>query len=446
MLPDGSGCSGGDSRSAGHDELSNSRAAQRFDRATGWKCARADEPARSGDDPPAGEGCPELDELVAIHETRRRLEHRESALLAEMADRGTCDALHGHPTGMWLAHRTRQSRAAANRQVRTAQRLHTRYQALAQAFEDGIVGWQHVRVFDQVANQRIWPAMVDLLPRLIDLAKVATFDRWAQEVRGIAELLDQDGGYDPARDPANNRLSLIPTTDGVTHISGQLVGELAPTITKLLEAETDKVLTRHRSDAERSDGEIPVPSRAQAAAEALGELVDRGSGVADGEGRLPEPEIVVVYNADTGELTDDNDRRLSPEIMRFIIAAGLIRPAHLTRTGDPLTMGHTLRYANRQQRRALLLRDGGCVFPGCDRPPSWCDAHHVDCWDDNGPTDLNNLALLCRHHHRVTHRPGWTMSRDHDNPEQVTFRWRTPTGRLIESQRHRLEGGPTTAA
>ena len=53
--------------------------------------------------------------------------------------------------------------------------------------------------------------------------------------------------------------------------------------------------------------------------------------------------------------------------------------------GGPLRMARTLRYANRHQRRALLARDGGCIFPGCDRPPSWRDAHHDDEWDDRGP-------------------------------------------------------------
>ena len=56
------------------------------------------------------------------------------------------------------------------------------------------------------------------------------------------------------------------------------------------------------------------------------------------------------------------------------------------------------------------MRDGGCVFPGCDRPVQWCAAHHVEEWDrDHGNTDLPLLALACRHHHGVTHRRGWTM-------------------------------------
>jgi hypothetical protein len=363
---------------------------------------------------------------------------------------------------MWLADRTQHSPQVCRSQVNIAARLQRRYPKLAEALEAGRVGWQHVKVVDSAGNDRNWQALADLLPALIDLAQVAGFERWAREVRGIAQRLDQDGGYDPATDPANNHLHLVPTTDGITYVSGQLVGELALTIRKLIDGETDRVLKRYRADAEATGGDTPVPSRGQACAEALGELLDRGSGVPDGKGKLPEPEIVVILNdtgdtEDGGELTDDDGNHLSPHILRFIIAAGLIRPMEVSGAGDPLRMGRTLRYANRHQRRALLARDGGCIFPGCDRPPSWCDAHHVDEWDDNGPTDINNLGLLCRHHHRVTHRPGWTMTRtaqppttqpndpNTGDPDQVRFRWRTPTGRLIDSQRHHQRSHPTAA-
>jgi hypothetical protein len=100
-------------------------------------------------------------------------------------------------------------------------------------------------VFDRAANSRIRDAMIELLPWIIDLAQVATFERWSQEVRGIADRLDQDGGYDPADDPTNNHLHLVPTTGGITYIHGQLVGELALTIKKLIDAEIEQVLTRY---------------------------------------------------------------------------------------------------------------------------------------------------------------------------------------------------------
>ena len=409
---------------------------------------RDGEPAAiSGDLVGASEGAPELDELVAIAAQRCRLDHRESVLLAEIAQTDVCDVLHGHHPNVWFADRTRQARYTASSRVRTAQRLHNRYGELADALAAGVVGWQHVVVFDRAANSRIRAAMIELLPGIINLAQVATFERWSQEVRGIADRLDQDGGYDPATDPTNNQLHLVPTTGGITYISGQLVGELALTIKKLIDGETDRVLTRYRSDAEASDGDIPVPSRAQAAAEALGELVDRASSIPDATGKLPEPEIVVILNDQTGDLTDDDGNHLSPVILRFIIAAGLIRPLEMAGSGDPLRMGRTLRCANRHQRRALTVRDGGCLFPGCGRPAHWCDAHHADHWDTNGTTDIENLALLCRHHHRVTHRPGWAMTRDQDtgDPNEIRFRWRTPTCRLLESQRHHQRSKPAAA-
>ena len=101
--------------------------------------------------------------------------------------------------------------------------------------------------------------------------------------------------------------------------------------------------------------------------------------------------------------------------------------------GVPLDMGRQVRLANRDQRRALTTRDGGCVFPGCDAPIGWCDAHHVTWWRNNGTTDITNLALICRYHHGVTHRDGWTMTATTDQ----RFTWTTPLGQTLHSQRHR---------
>ena len=96
-------------------------------------------------------------------------------------------------------------------------------------------------------------------------------------------------------------------------------------------------------------------------------------------------------------------------------------------------MGREIRLANREQRRALAKRDGGCIFPGCDCPVGWTDAHHVIWWEHDGPTDIWNLALLCRYHHGVTHRRGWTMTAAGDD----WFTWTTPSGDTLHSQRHR---------
>ena len=84
------------------------------------------------------------------------------------------------------------------------------------------------------------------------------------------------------------------------------------------------------------------------------------------------------------------------------------------------------------ERRALAARDGGCVFPGCDAPAAWTDAHHVVRVADGGTSDANNLALLCRHHHGVVHRPDWSMRHVGDQRFQVV----TPAGVTLDCQRH----------
>jgi hypothetical protein len=80
---------------------------------------------------------------------------------------------------------------------------------------------------------------------------------------------------------------------------------------------------------------------------------------------------------------------------------------------QPLEVGRATRVVSPAQRTALAVRDGGCVFPGCDRPPGWCEAHHLRHWLHGGPTDLDNLALLCWAHHRAVHEGGQRLHPPH---------------------------------
>jgi hypothetical protein len=80
--------------------------------------------------------------------------------------------------------------------------------------------------------------------------------------------------------------------------------------------------------------------------------------------------------------------------------------------GQVLDVGRATRVVPASIRRALIVRDKGCAFPRCDRPPGWTDAHHVIPWARGGPTSLQNLVLLCGHHHDTVHHRGWTVSID----------------------------------
>jgi hypothetical protein len=109
---------------------------------------------------------------------------------------------------------------------------------------------------------------------------------------------------------------------------------------------------------------------------------------------------------------------------RLRAALALLPPALGGAPTQPLEVGRTSRVVTAAQRAALLVRDGGCAVAGCDRPPAWCEAHHLVHWLHGGPTDLENLALLCRAHHRAVHEGGWRLHRD-------------PDGRLAATPPHR---------
>jgi Domain of unknown function (DUF222)/HNH endonuclease len=93
-------------------------------------------------------------------------------------------------------------------------------------------------------------------------------------------------------------------------------------------------------------------------------------------------------------------------------AAIALLPPPLGAAVELLDLGRATRVVSPGLRRALAVRDGGCAAVGCDRPPAWTDAHHVEHWLHGGPTSLDNLVLLCRVHHRAVHEGGGHLGRD----------------------------------
>jgi hypothetical protein len=98
-------------------------------------------------------------------------------------------------------------------------------------------------------------------------------------------------------------------------------------------------------------------------------------------------------------------------------------------SGEVLDVGRSRRSPSRAQRVAVIARDRHCRYPGCDRPANWSEIHHVVPWQHGGPTDLDNLVLLCSHHHHVIHKPGWICK--FDGPDLLIV---TPLGRELRSR------------
>ena len=101
-----------------------------------------------------------------------------------------------------------------------------------------------------------------------------------------------------------------------------------------------------------------------------------------------------------------------------LLCSGIQTPILISSTGQPLDVGRSQRLFTTRQRMALAARDGGCRWPGCERPPSWCEAHHIDEWQrDHGRTDVDAGILLCRHHHLLLHKQGWQIGRRGRSPD-----------------------------
>jgi hypothetical protein len=175
-----------------------------------------------------------------------------------------------------------------------------------------------------------------------------------------------------------------------------------------------------------TDTDHQAPDEQASGGLASGGLVPDGSALGGGsqaEGRARRGWAGVVSLPWTGRAVPASVARrwachasLTP-----IIARLLRRPRHqVPITVDPawlpLAVGRTQRTATAAQLKALTVRDGGCIHPGCPRTPAYCDAHHVTHWADGGPTTLSNLVLLCRHHHRTLHTGHWTIHPDPGTP------------------------------
>jgi len=171
-----------------------------------------------------------------------------------------------------------------------------------------------------------------------------------------------------------------------------------------------------------ADDRSPAQRRADALVDVCRLALNTGELPVNG-GDRPQLVVTVPYDVlrkelGTGQL--DTGEHLTPTQVRQLACDAMIIPAVLDGDGQVLDYGRARRLVTGPLRRALALRDRGCVWPGCTRPARDCDAHHMTPWHQGGTTALHNCALLCRTHHRRIDRQHWTMRLDADrHPELI---------------------------
>jgi hypothetical protein len=386
------------------------------------------------------------------------LDAAESRLLAELHDRRATEKDAGLATTRWLARDARVPARVAKQRLSTALTLDRFLPAVADAFTEARIGFDHAQVFANVVNVRNADAFAVLAPQYLDTAANTDFYRWRADVRAAAELLDPDGTHDPASDLTRNRLHLSPT-DGLLLLRGELVGDHALIAREAIEAKTDELFRQYSREREQFP-DATIPPRATLGAMALVELLRQAQGIDADSSTGPRTDASIVIHADhapedpanppetalaaagqgTGPVVTTRDgQRLSKSTSAVLVCAALFQVLITSVTGTGVPIAETDGYQpNRAMRRQLRHRDGGCTFPGCGAKPDWCDAHHLEHWPA-GPTALHNLTLLCRRHHRAVHRHGWTVTLGTDG----WTTWTSPGGTTRPGQRHsRVRAGP----
>ncbi len=115
----------------------------------------------------------------------------------------------------------------------------------------------------------------------------------------------------------------------------------------------------------------------------------------------------------------------------------MFRAVVIDHLGVPIDQGHAARLFQPEQKRNIMVRDGGCGHPGCDVPFEWCQIHHVEHWEHDGPTDQTNGLPACSQHHHLWHSDGWSVEPDPDTHHlDQGFIITTPDRRVLRSQRH----------
>ncbi|MGH8966087.1 MAG: DUF222 domain-containing protein, partial [Actinomycetes bacterium] len=230
--------------------------------------------------------------------------------------------------------------------------------------------------------------------------------------------LDPDGAA-PAEEPETVReLRVRPGPDGVVSLTGKLDPEGGARALEVLNS-----LNGRRAPVDGVPDLRSLDRRhADALVEAMSCLLDEGELPSRGGQR---PHLVLTMKLcdlidGLGSATLDTGGCLSAAEARRLACDAAIVPMVLGGDSMPLDVGRQHRLATAAIRDALAQRDRGCAFPSCNRPPRYCQAHHLAHWLDGGDTKTDNMCLLCEYHHTIVHRQGWHIRLDaHSRPEFI---------------------------
>lgn len=229
-----------------------------------------------------------------------------------------------------------------------------------------------------------------------------------EQGRILLDRIDQDGP-EPREDPVDtgNLLRYRRLPGGGVSFRGQFDADTAGAFEALLGP-----VAKPQPMAEGVPDPRTLEQREGDGLAAIIQLAANSGGAPTQGGVKPHLAATLDYQAladGVGTAVLDDGTVLSAATTRRLACDAQLVPIVLGSDSAPLDVGRAHRLVQPQQRNALIARDKGCAFPSCHLPARWTDAHHIIHWADGGSTDLDNLVLLCRTHHRLIHQSQWSI-------------------------------------
>ncbi|OZC73886.1 HNH endonuclease [Rhodococcus sp. 06-462-5] len=404
-----------------------------------------------------------LAESAAVSHEIQLLEARRIALVAEIDTRVSREKLGFPGPAGWLTSTTLLSPSKATKIVALARGLKN-FPDIADAVNTGVMSVDHAALILTFAETppKDLPEEGRVMARKAMIAAATGPEARTGRIRAaITKLEDEFGGKTPpAEDTDRNEFFASKTLNGRLVLKGDfdaITGE------KLLTALSPLTEPRPAADGTETPKTGDDRSPAKRRADAFGHILDHYLASSDRPiegGERPHLNLHISLrdltdlrdSADTvDDIADDENTRaadesdddgrpatdrgayrdlfgdgttvgwlpwmgpLSRNTSRQLACDCILTAIVMDENGSPINLARTARTVTAKQRKALIARDHGCAFPGCGKPAAWTEGHHIWHWGDGGPTDMNNLVLLCGFHHRLMHHSDWEVFIGVDN-------------------------------
>lgn len=348
--------------------------------------------------------------LVRLRHACDLLELEFAALASQFADTDEYEAAGAVSPISWIRHECRMSGHAAATAVCVGEQ-EVNLPLSTSAMTEGGIGFAHLALLARTAEALAdspAPAGFDE-PALLERALAHTVSRFrhdcehARHAGDAARFLDEHVEAVEAR-----RLELMPGQDGTLWIRGVLDPVGGATVRAALEP-----LSRPGADDLRDRPKRFADALVELASHSLDHAVVRGSQRPHLQVTASLETLIDIAGAPAGEL--ELGAPIAAATVQRLACDASVSRVLLGPDSAILDVGHSRRIPSAATRRALDVRDKGCAWPGCDRPASWTEAHHLKHWAHGGVTELNNLVLICHRHHWMVHEGGWRMVRTQED-------------------------------